>query len=186
VFLGSEKQGRELLAPLRELGPEMDTFAMASPADLLTLHMDPPGPVPGVGDHQMLADLDAEAVERLVSAIGAGTNSPILAFSIRHIGGALGRRAEDSGALGALDGRFMTFAVGMVMDPSVIPGIRAAFVAAREALDVVDNGAAYTNFAESPVEPEACFGERTLGRLREIRANVDPDGLFLANHSIDA
>ena len=30
------------------------------------------------------------------------------------------------------------------------------------------------------------FGERSLNRLREIRANVDPEGLFHANHPIDA
>ena len=40
------------------------------------------------------------------------------------------------------------------------------------------------NFAERRVEPEAIFGERSLNRLREIRANVDPDGLFHANHPI--
>ena len=64
--------------------------------------------------------------------------------------------------------------------------LRASFAAAREALDALNSGEAYLNFAESPVEPESIFGERTLGRLREVRANVDPEGMFLANHSIDA
>ena len=186
TFLGTEQQGAELLAPLRELGPEMDTFAIVTPPDLLALHMDPPGPVPGQGDHQMLADLDAESLQRLVAAVGPGTDSPLLSFEFRHLGGALGRRGEGSGALGALGGRYMTFAVGMLMDPAMAPPLQTAFAAAREALDVVDSGAAYLNFAESRVEPGAIFGERTLGRLREIRANVDPEGMFLANHSIDA
>ena len=186
TFLGTEQQGAELLAPLRELGPEMDTFAIVTPPDLLALHMDPPGPVPGQGDHQMLADLDAESLQRLGAAVGPGTDSPLLSFEFRHIGGALGRRGEGSGALGALGGRYMTFAVGMLMDPAMAPPLQTAFAAAREALEVVDSGAAYLNFAESRVEPGAIFGERTLGRLREIRANVDPEGMFLANHSIDA
>jgi hypothetical protein len=186
TFLGTEQQGAELLAPLRELGPEMDTFAIVTPPDLLALHMDPPGPVPGQGDHQMLAELDAESRERRVAAVGPGTDSPLLSFEFRHLGGALGRRGEGSGALGALGGRYMTFAVGMLMDPAMAPPLQTAFAAAREALDVVDSGAAYLNFAESRVEPGAIFGERTLGRLREIRANVDPEGMFLANHSIDA
>ena len=186
TFLGTEQQGAELLAPLRELGPEMDTFAIVTPPDLLALHMDPPGPVPGQGDHQMLAELDAESLQRLVAAVGPGTDSPLLSFEFRHLGGALGRRGEGSGALGALGGRYMTFAVGMLMDPAMAPPLQTAFAAAREALDVVDSGAAYLNFAESRVEPGAIFGERTLGRLREIRANVDPEGMFLANHSIDA
>ena len=159
---------------------------MVTPPDLLALHMDPPGPVPGSGDHQMLADLDAELLQRLVEAVGPGTDSPLLSFEFRHLGGALGRRDEGTGALGALGGRYMTFAVGMLMDPALAPPLRASFAAARRALDVVDSGGAYLNFAESPVEPEAIFGDRTLNRLREVRANVDPEGMFVANHSIDS
>lgn len=185
AYLGNEEQAGDLLAPLRELGPKMDTFATIAPPELLALHMDPPGPVPGMGDHQMLADLDAESLDRLVAAVGPGADSPLLSFEFRHLGGALGRRGEGSGALGALDGRFMTFAVGMLMDPAIVPALEAAFTASRNALDIVDTGGAYGNFAESPVDPEAIYGDRTLRRLREVRANVDPDGLFLANHSID-
>ena len=46
VYLGDEADGRELLAPLRELGPQMDTFAIVPPAGLAELHMDPVDPVP--------------------------------------------------------------------------------------------------------------------------------------------
>ena len=42
AYLGDEASASELLAPLRALGPAMDTFAPATPADLLQLHMDPP------------------------------------------------------------------------------------------------------------------------------------------------
>ncbi|HET6831581.1 MAG TPA: FAD-binding oxidoreductase [Solirubrobacterales bacterium] len=185
AFLGPEEQGAELIAPLRALEPEMDTFATIAPPELLGLHMDPPGPVPGLGDHQMLADLDAESLARLVEAVGPGSGSPLLSFEFRHLGGALGRRGEDSGALGGLSGRFMTFAVGMLPDQAMAPALEASFAAARQALDVVDNGDAYLNFAESPVGAETIFGERTLRRLRGVRANVDPEGMFLANHSID-
>ena len=186
AFIGSEAQAAELLAPLRELGPDMDTFATIGTPDLLGLHMDPPGPVPGLGDHQMLADLDADSLASLVEAVGPGSGSPLLSFEFRHLGGALGRRAEDSGALGALSGKFMTFAVGMLPAPEMEAPLRSSFAAARRALEVLDNGDSYMNFAEHRVEPEAIFGERSLNRLREIRANVDPEGLFHANHPIDA
>jgi FAD/FMN-containing dehydrogenase len=186
AFIGSEERAAELLAPLRDLGPDMDTFATVPVPHLLGLHMDPPGPVPGLGDHQMLADLDADSLSALVEAVGPGSGSPLLSFEFRHLGGALGRRAEDSGALGALSGRFMTFAVGMLPAPEMEAPLRSSFAAARQALEVLDNGDSYMNFAEHRVEPEAIFGERSLQRLREIRANVDPDGLFHANHPIDA
>ncbi len=185
AFLGSEERGAELMAPLRELGPVMDTFAMQAPADLLALHMDPPGPVPGHGDHQMLADLDAESLAALVAAVGPGTDAPILSYEFRHIGGALGRREEGSGALGALEGRYMTFGVGILAVPEMGPPLRAALARAREALEVVDGGRHYANFAEATVEAESIHGPRTLARLREVRASVDPDGRLHGNHPID-
>jgi hypothetical protein len=184
VYLGGEDRGAELIAPLRELGPELDTFAMIDGNALLGLHMDPPQPVPGIGDHQMLADLDADSLAALVAAVGPGTGSPILSFEFRLLGGALARRAEGSGALGALEGRYMTFGVGMLPAPALAPPLRESLARAREALDPVDNGANYLNFAERPVEPDSMFGARTLARLREIRERIDPDGLMHANHGI--
>ena len=186
TFIGSAEHGVELLAPLRELGPEIDTFSMVSPVDLLALHMDPPGPVPGYGDHQMLADLDAESLAALVAAVGPGTESPILSYEFRHLGGALERRGEGSGALGALEGRFMTFGVGILAEPEMAPPLVAALARARAALDVVDSGGHYANFAESAVDADSIYGPRSLARLREIRAVVDPDGLLHGNHPIDA
>ena len=186
VYLGSEERGQELLAPLRELGPAMDTFAMTGPEGLLALHMDPPGPVPGRGDHQMLADLDAAAVESLVEAIGPGTDSVLVSFEFRHLGGALSGRREGSGAVGSLDGRYMTFGVGMLAVPEMEAPLVASLARAREALDVVDSGSHFSNFAEFEVEPDSIYGERTLKRLREIKDAVDPDGLMNGNHAIAA
>jgi hypothetical protein len=184
TFIGPEEGAAELLAPLRELGPEMDTFATIPVPALLELHMDPPGPVPGLGDHQMLADLDADSLRALVEAVGPGSGSPLLSFEFRHLGGALGRRADGCGALGGLSGGFMTFAVGMLPAPEMEAPLRSSFAAARQALEGLDNGDCIMNFAECRVEPEAIFGERSLRRLREIRANVDPGGLFHANHPL--
>jgi FAD/FMN-containing dehydrogenase len=45
---GDEAFAREVLAPLRALEPEMDTFAMIPPAGLSHIHMDPEHPVPGL------------------------------------------------------------------------------------------------------------------------------------------
>ena len=63
AYLGDEASASELLAPLRALGPVMDTFAPATPADLLALHMDPPHAVPGVGDGALLDVMPGEAID---------------------------------------------------------------------------------------------------------------------------
>jgi len=44
AFLGEAHDGRELLRPIRDLGPVVDTFAMVPPAALGELAMDPPEP----------------------------------------------------------------------------------------------------------------------------------------------
>jgi hypothetical protein len=186
VYLGSEESGSDLLKPLRELGPLMDTFAMVPPTALLELHMDPPGPVPGKGDHQMLADLDAASVASLVEAAGPGSGSTMLSFEVRHLGGALAGRAEGSGSLGSLDGRYMTYGVGMLAAPDVEAPLAASLLRAREALDVVDNGGQYGCFAEREVDADTMYGERTLRRLRTIKDAVDPEGIMHGNHPIAA
>ena len=66
VFAGPEAEGAALVAPLRALGPAMDTFAAVAPPALAHLHMDPPHPVPGVGDGMFLDELPAEAVDAIV------------------------------------------------------------------------------------------------------------------------
>ena len=54
IYIGDEEAGAELLRPLRELGPAMDTLATIPVERLQELHMDPPGPVPGHGDGMLL------------------------------------------------------------------------------------------------------------------------------------
>jgi hypothetical protein len=60
VVIGDQARGEQLLAPLRALGPEIDTFAIVPPAEIAELHMDPQSPVPYVADGQMLGDLEGE------------------------------------------------------------------------------------------------------------------------------
>ena len=49
AYLGDEASGRELLRPLLDLQPEIDTFATVPARGLTELHQDPPAPVPAVG-----------------------------------------------------------------------------------------------------------------------------------------
>jgi FAD/FMN-containing dehydrogenase len=48
AFVGDEAAGAAVLQPLRDLGPEMDTFAMIPPVALSRIHMDPEGPTPAI------------------------------------------------------------------------------------------------------------------------------------------
>ena len=70
AYQGSEADGIELMRPLRELGPEIDTFAMMPASALTRLHQDPEDPSPGIGDGALIAELPAEALDALVDVAG--------------------------------------------------------------------------------------------------------------------
>ncbi|HEY2716528.1 MAG TPA: FAD-binding oxidoreductase, partial [Solirubrobacterales bacterium] len=114
VFLGGEEEGAELIAPLRELGPDMDTFAMQPPAGIAELHMDPPEPGPALGDGMLLGELDEAALETWLGVVGPGSGSPLVSVELRHIGGTLARPAAGGGVLDAVPGNYLQFAVGIV------------------------------------------------------------------------
>ena len=86
AFLGSESEGAEIVGPLHELEPELDTMAMIPAAALSSVHMDPPHPVPGIGDGTMLAELPAEAVDALVAAAGPESGSPLVSVELSPAG----------------------------------------------------------------------------------------------------
>src|SRR2546423_6019907 len=113
AFIGDEPQGRELLEPLRQLGPEIDTVATIAPPELAALHMDPPEPAPAIGDGALLDAFPAAAVDEIVDVAGADSGTALLTLEIRQLGGALARPAPDAGAAGALDAAFALFGAGM-------------------------------------------------------------------------
>ena len=185
-WLGDESEGADLIAPLRALGPVMDTVETIGFEALLEVHMDPPEPVPYLGDHQMLADLDEAAIDRVLARSLPVLGPVLLGVEFRHIGGALARTEPGGGSIGALDGEFMTYAVGMLAEPAAEQPLRAALAGVREALAPVDAGSHYLNFAEAPVEAETIYGAERLARLREVKRRYDPSGLFRGNHPIEA
>ena len=64
--IGSEDEGREAIAPLREIGePVMDTFAQIPTTGLSRIGMDPEAPVPSLGDHGVLSELARRSDRRL-------------------------------------------------------------------------------------------------------------------------
>jgi hypothetical protein len=185
AYLGSEAEGAELMAPLRELGGiEMDTFATIPAPALSGLHMDPPEPVPALTDHRMVGDLPGEGVDALVEAAGPGSGSPLLSIELRHLGGALARSAPEHGALDTLGGDYAMFAVGVPMSDELAAASEETFARVGEALAPYDSGRAYLNFQERPTDPARLFEQGTYRRLRAVRAEHDRDEVFRANHAV--
>jgi hypothetical protein len=183
AWLGDEAGGAEQLAPLRELGPETDTFAMIPPTGLAALHMDPPEPVPGAGDGMLLGDFPADAVSALVGAAGPGTDSPLVSLEVRHLGGAAGRPDPGHGALAAIDASYVLYAVGMAPNEGMEQTALERVEAVQAALGPWDAGR-FLNFTERATDTARMFDDGTYRRLREVKSKYDPDNVIQANHEI--
>jgi len=174
----------ELLRPLRELGPRLDTFATIPAHALDRLHMDPEHPVPGAGDGMVLSDLNDAAIDALVQTAGAGSHSPLFSVELRHAGGALARKVPGGGAVSSVNGRFLLFAVGMAPTPEAGTAVKAQVELVQNALAPWDAGRAYSNFATKRERGERLFGDLTYRRLQTVKATVDPDDVFRSNHPV--
>jgi hypothetical protein len=183
IHCGPESEAGEVLAPLRGLDPVMDTIAEQPPAGIAELHMDPPEPAPYAADGLMTGELPAAAIDAWVAATGPGSGSRLVSTEVRHCGGALGRPAEDGGALAQLPGSFLAFGVGIVPAPEALAPTQAWVADFVAALAPYDSGR-YLNFCEEPFEMSQAFPEETVKRLREVKGRVDPDNLFRANHPV--
>lgn len=184
AMIMDEEEASKLLKPLRKLGPEMDTFATMPATGLQELHMDPPHPVPGLGDHMLLSDLTPQGVENVVAAAGAGSASPLLSVEFRHLGGAIGRAEPGSGATASLDAGFAMFAVGMTMDPVMTAAVKAYLPVVKQALARYDSGREYLNFAEHSTDPRRLWTREAYARLRQLKGEHDPLDIFVSNHPV--
>ncbi|MEZ5121805.1 MAG: FAD-binding oxidoreductase [Solirubrobacterales bacterium] len=183
VFTGTEGEGRRLMAPVRELGPLMDTFAMVPPAMLGDLAMDPRDPLPFLSGHQLLDDVPAEAIDALADVVGPDSGATISMVQLRHLGGALARADADAGARATLPGSICVFSLGVAPDAGSARDTRSTLSRIEAALAPYRVGD-YPNFVEKPSDARSFFDAQTWWRLREVKALYDPSDLFRANHSI--
>jgi FAD/FMN-containing dehydrogenase len=186
VCLLDEAAGAELLAPLRALGPAIDTFASMPPAGIAELHMDPADPAPAITRHHLLGELSAQDVEAFVAAAGPGSGSPLVSVEVRHLGGALARSQPTHGALASIGAGFIEVGVGIVPAPDAMTASLAQLDRIDEALTGCDAGSCYINFSEERHAPGEFFDDATLARLRAVKARVDPAGTIRANHDLAA
>ncbi|WP_164842340.1 FAD-binding oxidoreductase [Actinoplanes solisilvae] len=185
TVLDSDADAERLLAPLRELKPEVDTFKRVPVTDVPHLHMDPEGPSYAVGDSRLLDGLPQSAVEMMLSLAGPGSGFGLVFAEFRHLGGALGRADPAGGALSYLDGAYNMFAVGA--SPTA-EGRAAARGEINTLIDAVavgnSHGRRYLGFHQAGHEAHAGYDDATWVRLGAIRSRVDPGRVLMANHSV--
>jgi hypothetical protein len=183
--IGTQAEGEEALAPLREIGkPIMDTFGWMPSAEMSHIHMDPENPVPGVGDGGVLTELSDEAIDAWAGVAGPGSDSPLLMSEIRQMGGALARPADNGGALSKLDAPFAIYSVGIQISPEMGEACRAHLAKIDDAMRPWAGDGSYFNFQEAPCDVDMIHPPEICERLREVRRRWDPEDRIVANHMV--
>lgn len=183
VALLPEAEATEALAPLRRLGPIMDTFATVPAAGIADLHMDPPEPSPYKGQGMLLGDLPGEGIDALLGAVGPDSGTRLLSVEMRHNGGAMGRGGDGHGAMNALPGEYLLFGVNIVPTPEAMAPSKQWLGAMTAAMAPWDAGR-YLNFSDEDEDIAVAFPPETVERLRRAKETYDPENLFHANHPV--
>lgn len=173
-----------ILAGLRSLKPELDTFLRMPAAALTRLHMDPEGSGSGISSTAMISELPEAGIDAFLAAVGDRTSTSLMMGELRQLGGALSRPAEGGGAVSHFDGQFLAFGGGPVLSPEMALHVGADAAAFAQALAPWTGGRTYLNFAEDAVDARQGYDELTWRRLVGIRSAVDPLGTFAANHQV--
>ena len=181
VALGDPGAARQVLAPLRALRPELDTFDEVPAASVARLHLDPEAPTAVYANSVLLEDLPERAVEALVASAGPDSGSELLFVELRQLGGALSRPAPRGGALDRMDGSFLVLGVGMDTGAGWA-AVRADAHRVMSALQPWATRSAYLLMADEEVDERRGWPAASWQRLAAVRAAADPHGLFVPPH----
>src|SRR3954451_16592463 len=185
AFLGSAAEGASLLRPLRELGPERDTFADVPTVVLGDLAMDPLDPVPFQSTSALLDELPPEAIDAMLAVAGpqSGRGPTVSMLQLRQMGGALARATPAAGARATLPGDISMFALGATFDEPMGEAVDTALAELDGAMRPYRAGY-YPNFVEEPADASTFFDPVTWARLRAVKGAYDPGNVFVGNHYI--
>jgi hypothetical protein len=169
----------ELLRRMRAVAkPLLATWRAATTLDVPQTHMDPPDPLPAVGDHMVLGDLDEDGQQAFLSTADAASQSPLILSELRQLGGALADAAADGGAINHLKGAYCYYALAVPADEGQAVAMRGYLARARAALAPWDTGSVVPNFVEDRDNPGRWMDEERAAFVDLVRRGIDPDGLF--------
>lgn len=177
AVLGDAEEARRLLAPLRFLRPEIDTFDDVPVAALADLHLEPEAPTAVHADSVVLHDLPDAAIDALLATVGPEPDRGLLFLELRQLGGALARPASRPGVLDRMDGSFLVLGVG-TDEGTGWPSVRDHMNRLLDSLRAWEGGATYLLMSDAADERDAWPAE-TAGRLEAVRAAADPTGRFV-------
>ena len=183
-FAGDLAEGERLLAHWREwCAPELDMFGPMPFSDAATISNDPVDPMPALSTGAWLDDLDAAAIDALVTGTFPTDGPPVLVVSeLRHAGGAIARPATAApAAFGNRNALISLQMIGVTPTPEARAGFTAHTDAVKEAIGTCRTGGTYLNWLEGHEKRRAvraALGDHAAALLRAIKDEIDPDDTF--------
>lgn len=187
AFLGSAREGRRLVEPLRSLGPVLrDTLRDLPYTESGTVFDEPDRPHAYRSQNLLVRGLAPRALAGLAEA--AAPSSPVLTVvGLRHLGGALARAPRTAGAVGHRDAAYSVTVLSPVGEGER-ETVREVHRAALAPLADAAVGRSL-NFSFGPLDEDgvrSAFAPADYERLTRLRARYDPHGLLHANHRVPA
>ncbi len=185
TYLGSAEDAEALVAPLRELPAVcIDATGEFPVAALSDVCQEPTDPMPTMEWSELLTDLDVETIDKVVDIAGADAPNALTVLQFRHLGGALARGTADEGPNAAITEQYSVFTLGVPMVPELVPAIEASTAAVQQAVAAKRSGRTFYTFLCADTDVTRAFPAESLARLREIKQDVDPNGLFRSNRPV--
>ena len=185
AYLGSAEEAETLVAPLRELPAVcIDATGEFPVANLSDVCQEPTDPMPTMEWSELLTDLDVETIDKVVDVAGADAPNALTVLQFRHLGGALARGTADEGPNAAITEQYQVFTLGVPMVPELVPAIEASTAAVQQAVADKRSGRTFYTFLCADADVTRAFPAESLARLREIKQDVDPNGVFRSNRPV--
>lgn len=177
TYLGDEATARALLADLDRLpAPLSDTRRPMSAADLGGITAEPTDPGTGQFRGELLTELSGETIAALLDE----PISPLMTVQIRHLGGTFAKPSDSPH--GPLTEPYALYLFGVPTDPAVAGAITAKQQAIAAALPA--SGRKPVTFLNPNETLADALLPASIERLRRIKADRDPAGLFRSNFGV--
>jgi len=164
----------------------MDTIDEMPYADVGSIHHEPTDPVAAYDKSMLLGELDAGAVENIVSVAGPEADPPFI-LELRHHGGAYARPPAVANAVGGRDASFTMFSASE-SEPGGLEEVRRVHAALHERMRPWSTGGTLLNFNGiddvDPASVRAAFTPDDYARLREVKTVYDPGNVFRITQNI--